>query len=69
MDIVDQIIEYESGEMESEDLLTMFAGMIENGMAWSLQGHYGRTAAGLIENGLISRDGEVDWEQFGEMTS
>ena len=32
--------------------------LIQSGKAWSLQGHYGRTAKTLIDQGLLTRTGE-----------
>ena len=57
MDLVDKIIDYESGMMEEEELITFFQELIDNGMAWSLQGHYGRTAMALIDAGLCNPKG------------
>lgn len=54
-DLVGEIIEYESGEMSEEDMIVFFQKLIDNGMAWTLQGHYGRTATALIEQGLCER--------------
>ena len=51
MEMVDQIIRYENGEMETEEVVPFFQQLINNGLAWELQGHYGRTAAQLIEMG------------------
>lgn len=51
MDIVSKIIEWESGEMEDGDEVPFFQELIDNGMAWTLQGCYGRTAMALIEAG------------------
>ena len=59
LDIVDQIMAYESGEMEDEDVVRFFAQLIKDGTCWQLQGHYGRVATSLIEQGIISRSGEV----------
>lgn len=64
---VDKIIAYECGELSVEDTLTMFGQLVKNGMAWTLQGHYGRTASALIERGLIDRKGEVDWNRFEDL--
>lgn len=52
---VDDIIDYESGEMSEGDMINMFQKLINNGMAWTLQGHYGRTATMLIDAGYCTR--------------
>jgi hypothetical protein len=52
---VDDIIRYEQGEMNDEDTIKMFQKLIDSGMAWQLQGHYGRTAMALIEAGYCTR--------------
>jgi hypothetical protein len=33
--------------------------MVKSGTAWSLQGHYGRTASALIEDGWLNREGDI----------
>lgn len=53
---IDQIIDYESGTMEEEDMLSFFQELIDTGQAWSLQGHYGRTAQALIEGGHCTNE-------------
>ena len=52
--IIDKIMAYESGEMEQDDMIEFFQELIDSGMAWSLQGHYGRTAAALIKEGYCT---------------
>lgn len=54
MDTVDSIIRYENGEMDPDEVLEFFQQLVETGLAWTLQGHYGRTASSLIEQGLIN---------------
>ena len=59
MNLTDKIIAYECGEDIGEaGILELFAELIKNGMAWELQGYYGRTASALIEAGYISEDGK-----------
>lgn len=66
-DHVDFIIRFEAGGVTARELLEGFAHLISSGMAWSLQGSYGRTAQGLIESGMISREGVIIWERFDEL--
>jgi hypothetical protein len=58
-DLIDYIMDYESGELSDKDTLEMFSNMIKTGAAWSLQGHYGRTASSLIEDGWLDRKGNI----------
>lgn len=58
-DTVDKIIAYESGELEDDDVIALFADLIKSGMAWQLQGSYGRQAKQFIDAGIISRRGEI----------
>lgn len=51
VDQIDAIIAYESGELTEIELLNLFQDLITSGLAWSLQGHYGRVASDLIKNG------------------
>ena len=51
---VQDIIDYENGEMEFDRIVEMFQTLINTGYAWSLQGHYGRTAQSLIDDGYCT---------------
>lgn len=58
---------YAEGFLEGEDAsvqnqIIAWAYLIETGMCWSLQGWFGRRASDLIENGIIDRHGNIDWE-------
>jgi hypothetical protein len=52
LDLVARIIQYEGGEMTDAETITFFQELINSGMCWNLQGHYGRTAFYLIEHGF-----------------
>lgn len=64
MAIVDEIIAYESGELSCSGIISLYSKLIQNGMAWTLQGHYGRTAIALIEAKVLDGSGNV--LQLGE---
>ena len=49
--LLDKIISWENGELDDEQAVEFFQELIDSGLAWSLQGSYGRTAKALIENG------------------
>lgn len=49
-----------------EDQLRAWAYLIKTGMCWSLQGFYGRTASALIEQGIISPDGIINYTKIEE---
>ncbi len=52
---VGKLIEYENGDMGEEATISFFQELINDGSAWSLQGHYGRTAKALIDAGYCHR--------------
>ena len=54
-DAVGQIMAFEAGELDQEATVELFQHLIDTGLAWSLQGCYGRQAAALIEAGLCHR--------------
>ncbi|KKL76653.1 hypothetical protein LCGC14_2042760 [marine sediment metagenome] len=54
MDLVAQIIEYESGVMDESQTIEFFQALVDDGLAWQLQGSYGRLAADLIRSGHIT---------------
>ncbi|MGW3323909.1 DUF7417 domain-containing protein [Streptomyces virginiae] len=58
-DLAIDIMSFEGGELDQEETLELFATLIRSGMAWTLQGSYGRTANQLISEGWITAAGEV----------
>jgi len=66
-DIIDYIMDYEMGNMSDLDTLKMFSELIKNGMAWTLQGHYGRTARSLINNEYLMDNGDFNNEKLEDI--
>jgi hypothetical protein len=54
-DLTTRIIEFETGEANEEQVIELFQYLVDTGLAWSLQGSYGRTAEALIEAGVITK--------------
>lgn len=52
-DIVQRIADYEEGVLSERETLDLFQELVDTGMAWRLQGHYGRMANHLIEEEYI----------------
>ena len=52
--LCNKIVAYENDEMTEKETVVFFQELISNGMAWTLQGHYGRMAEYLIEEGLCN---------------
>lgn len=53
MDLVNAISAYETEQLDSDGVVELFQELVRTGMAWQLQGHYGRTAQRMIQAGLI----------------
>ena len=54
-DVVDMIMRFEGGLMEDEqEVIDLFQYLVDTGMAWSLQGSYGRAARSLIDAGYVT---------------
>lgn len=54
------LIDFENGDLDPELVAPLFQRLVNTGIAWSLQGTYGRAAVELLEQGLISPAGEPD---------
>ena len=44
---------YEEGKLTDEKVKKLFQYLVDTGMAWKLQGFYGREAQALLEEGII----------------
>lgn len=57
--LIDRLIAYENGELEEHEIIDLFQELVDSGQAWTLQGHYSRTANYLIETGQITYGGQL----------
>lgn len=57
MDQLDNMIAWENGTLSEEDTVTLFQNLVDTGLAWKLQGGYGRQAHALIQAGLVHLPG------------
>ena len=55
LSLTSDIIAYEQGELGEDAVVALFQQLINTGLAWQLQGHYGRTAAAMLESGMCQR--------------
>jgi hypothetical protein len=53
LQLADQLIAYEEGQITEDQEIKLFQHLIETGTCWQLGGHYHRLGATLIEAGLI----------------
>jgi len=51
---IGKLIAFEEGELDEDEVVELFQDLVDTGLAWQLQGFYGRTAAALIDAGLVS---------------
>jgi hypothetical protein len=63
---------YAEGFCEGEDAtntqqLEAWAYLIMTGLCWSLQGQFGRNASNLIDSGIITRAGVINWDVYEEI--
>lgn len=58
-DMVGALLAFEADRLEGPDTIILFAHLVKSGLAWRLQGFYGRTAAALIDNGILDRAGSI----------
>ncbi len=62
LSLTGDIIAFENGELEEEEVIQLFQGLVDTGLAWQLQGSYGRTAMDLINAGLVHPVGRTRCE-------
>lgn len=53
------IMDYEEGNLSEKEQVVLFSNLVKTGMAWSLQGAYGRQAKRLIDAGYLDKSGKI----------
>lgn len=63
-----RLADYEEGLMGDGEVLVLFSDLVKSGLAWQLQGHYGRMAWQLQTDGFLRPNGDVNWERWEEVS-
>jgi hypothetical protein len=53
IDEVGMIMAFEQGELDMDQVIVLFQRLVDTGLAWKLQGCYGRAAKALLDKGYI----------------
>ena len=59
-DLTERIIAYETGDISHEGFVELFQYLVDTGLAWKLQGSYGRLAEVLIADNVIKAPKKED---------
>lgn len=54
------LLRFEEGKLDNDEIVELFQMLIDDGLAWRLQGSYGRTARDLILAGYVKAPQNVE---------
>lgn len=54
---LDLMMRWEDNDLSHEETVALFQHLVDSGMAWRLQGMYGRAATALIDAGYVTQRG------------
>jgi hypothetical protein len=57
--LINEMMLFEDGQLSEIDTIKLFSELVQTGIAWRLQGFYGRNAVCLIENEIIDKKGNI----------
>lgn len=52
-------------DISQDDLVTAYQALVDTGAAWKLEGHVGRTAMSLIEDGQVALGPTAHYDYWG----
>lgn len=59
VDLVGAMMAYENDSLTPAETVELLSELVKSGMAWRLQGFYGRAAAALVESGILTAGGDI----------
>jgi hypothetical protein len=51
--VVTYMMQYEMGDLSPDNIIKLFQYLLDSGMAWTLQGAYGRMTKMLLDSGYL----------------
>lgn len=61
----------EFGDLDTtiERNIECWAVLIKTKQCWSLQGFYGRTARDILNSGIVTEEGYINWDELDELNN
>lgn len=59
INITERVMAFEAGLLDHDQTVELFSLLVKSGLAWTLQGMYGRVAESLIRSGELDPAGNI----------